>query len=181
LSVISRLRHRARFLKRDAVTLYFAVRDPRTPLIAKLVVALVVAYALSPIDLIPDFIRVVGYLDEIILIPLGIALSLHLIPDEILTASRNSSRQTETLRRSRRYCSVVDTRRPRYSRCGFIAPCTVIDLHTGLSHAGVAAKRRIGRLIANNSKPVAMLATHLADLSFQKSDIHQKCAGQVAA
>jgi uncharacterized membrane protein YkvA (DUF1232 family) len=88
LSVISRLRDKARSLKRDAVILYFAIRDPRTPLIAKLVAGLVVAYALSPIDLIPDFIPVLGYLDEIILIPLGIALSLRLIPEEVLIASR---------------------------------------------------------------------------------------------
>jgi uncharacterized membrane protein YkvA (DUF1232 family) len=88
LSVISRLRDKARALKRDAVILYFAVRDPRTPLIAKLVAGLVVAYTLSPIDLIPDFIPVLGYLDEIILIPLGIALSLRLIPEEVLIASR---------------------------------------------------------------------------------------------
>ena len=88
MSVISRLRDKARALKRDAVILYFAVRDPRTPLIAKLVAGLVVAYTLSPIDLIPDFIPVLGYLDEIILIPLGIALSLRLIPEEVLIASR---------------------------------------------------------------------------------------------
>lgn len=88
MSVISRLRDKARALKRDAVILYFAIRDPRTPLIAKLVAGLVVAYALSPIDLIPDFIPVLGYLDEIILIPLGIALSLRLIPEEVLIASR---------------------------------------------------------------------------------------------
>ena len=82
------LRERARALKRDTLALYFAVRDPRTPLIAKVVAGLVVAYALSPIDLIPDFIPVLGYLDDVILVPLGILLSLKLIPGEVLDAAR---------------------------------------------------------------------------------------------
>ena len=82
------LRECARALKRDTLALYFAVRDPRTPLIAKVVAGLVVAYALSPIDLIPDFIPVLGYLDDMILVPLGILLSRKLIPGEVLAAAR---------------------------------------------------------------------------------------------
>ena len=82
------VRERARALKRDTVALYFAVRDPRTPLIAKVVAGLVVAYALSPIDLIPDFIPVLGYLDDVILVPLGILLSIKLIPADVLAAAR---------------------------------------------------------------------------------------------
>jgi uncharacterized membrane protein YkvA (DUF1232 family) len=70
------------------LVLYFAVRDPRTPVIAKVIAALVVAYALSPIDLIPDFIPVLGYLDDLIIVPLGIALCLKLIPQPILMESR---------------------------------------------------------------------------------------------
>jgi uncharacterized membrane protein YkvA (DUF1232 family) len=84
----STLREKARSLKRETVALYFAVRDPRTPLIAKVVAGLVVAYALSPIDLIPDFIPVLGYLDDVILVPLGIALSLRLVPESVLIDSR---------------------------------------------------------------------------------------------
>lgn len=82
------LRECARALKRDTLALYFAVRDPRTPLIAKVVAGLVVAYALSPIDLIPDFIPVLGYLDDMILVPLGILLSRKLMPGEVLAAAR---------------------------------------------------------------------------------------------
>ena len=82
------LRERARALKRDTLALYYAVRDPRTPLIAKVVAGLVVAYALSPIDLIPDFIPVLGYLDDVILVPLGILLALKLIPADVLAAAR---------------------------------------------------------------------------------------------
>ena len=82
------LRDKARLLKRDVLALYFATRDPRTPLPAKLFTALVVAYALSPIDLIPDFIPVIGYLDDLILVPLGIAIALRMIPADVLAESR---------------------------------------------------------------------------------------------
>ena len=64
----------ARDVKRDVVALYLAARDPRTPLVAKFTAAAVAAYALSPIDLIPDFIPVLGYLDDLVIIPLGILL-----------------------------------------------------------------------------------------------------------
>jgi uncharacterized membrane protein YkvA (DUF1232 family) len=84
----STLRDKARSLKRETIALYFAVRDPRTPFAAKLVAGLVVAYALSPIDLIPDFIPVLGYLDDVILVPLGIIISLRLIPEDVLADSR---------------------------------------------------------------------------------------------
>lgn len=65
-----------------------AARDPRTPWPAKLLAALVVAYALSPIDLIPDFIPVLGYLDDLILVPLGVWVVLRLIPDEVMADAR---------------------------------------------------------------------------------------------
>ena len=81
-------KERARALKREIVVLYFAVRDPRTPLVAKLIAGLVVAYALSPIDLIPDFIPILGYLDDLILVPLGIALCLRLIPPPVQGEAR---------------------------------------------------------------------------------------------
>src|SRR5512139_2548370 len=72
--LIEKLGSRARALKRETVALYLTARDPRTPWAAKLVIAIVVAYALSPIDLIPDFIPVLGYLDDLVLLPLGIFL-----------------------------------------------------------------------------------------------------------
>ena len=70
------------------MALYFAARDPRTPLAAKVLAAVVVAYALSPIDLIPDFIPVIGLLDDLVLLPLGIALVLRLIPPEVMAEGR---------------------------------------------------------------------------------------------
>lgn len=78
-------------LRRDVITLYIASRDARTPWIAKVCALVIVAYALSPIDLIPDFIPVVGYLDEVILLPLGIVLVLRLIPDALLDEFRRKA------------------------------------------------------------------------------------------
>ncbi|HSJ56257.1 MAG TPA: YkvA family protein [Anaerolineae bacterium] len=79
---------RARRLKHETYALYLAYRDPRTPWYARLFAAAVVAYALSPIDLIPDPIPVLGYLDDLVLIPLGIALALRMIPREVMADAR---------------------------------------------------------------------------------------------
>ncbi|HMO59406.1 MAG TPA: YkvA family protein [Roseiflexaceae bacterium] len=84
----NRLQQRARDLKRETYALYLAYRDPRTPWYARIVVACVVAYALSPIDLIPDFMPILGYLDDLVLLPLGIALALRLIPADVMRESR---------------------------------------------------------------------------------------------
>lgn len=78
----------ARRIKRDVVALWFAARDPKTPLAAKLVAAAVAAYALSPIDLIPDFVPVLGYLDDLLIVPLGILLAVRMIPVELMTEFR---------------------------------------------------------------------------------------------
>jgi uncharacterized membrane protein YkvA (DUF1232 family) len=81
-------KQRARNLKRDVMAIALAVRDPRVPWYAKAVGACVIAYALSPIDLIPDFIPVLGYLDDLVLVPLGLLLMLRLIPPDILAEHR---------------------------------------------------------------------------------------------
>ncbi|MBN9088036.1 MAG: DUF1232 domain-containing protein [Reyranella sp.] len=78
----------ARSIKRDVLVLWLAARDPRVPWHAKAVAAAVAAYALSPIDLIPDFIPVIGYLDDLIVVPLGILLALRLIPPSVLADLR---------------------------------------------------------------------------------------------
>jgi len=89
--VLARLKERARRLKADTYTLYLAARDPRTPLLAKVIAAGVVAYAFSPIDLIPDFIPIVGYLDDLVLVPLGIAVAIKLVPPAVLAESREQA------------------------------------------------------------------------------------------
>jgi uncharacterized membrane protein YkvA (DUF1232 family) len=81
-------REQARKLKQDMVAIALAMRDPRVPWYAKALGACVVAYALSPIDLIPDFIPVVGYLDDLVLVPLGLFLLLRLIPAPVMAEHR---------------------------------------------------------------------------------------------
>ena len=87
-SVISRLKTWARGIKRDVVTVYFAARDPQAPVGARLLAGLVAAYALSPIDLIPDFIPVLGYLDDLLIVPLGLLLVMRFMPDDVLANAR---------------------------------------------------------------------------------------------
>ena len=81
-------RERVRALRRDTLALYLAARDPRTPWYAKLVAGVVVAYALSPIDLIPDFIPVLGLLDDLVIVPAGLVLAIRLTPPDVLADSR---------------------------------------------------------------------------------------------
>ena len=88
-------RERARLLKREVYTLYFAARDPRVPWYAKALAAVIVGYAFSPIDLIPDFIPVVGYLDELVLIPLGVLAVRAMIPADILSECRERAARLE--------------------------------------------------------------------------------------
>jgi uncharacterized membrane protein YkvA (DUF1232 family) len=92
--LIARLKSRAHNLKREAYALYIATRDPRVPWYAKAFLGLVVAHTFSPIDLIPDFIPVLGYLDDLVVTPLGIALALKMIPPEVMIDAR---RQAEAL------------------------------------------------------------------------------------
>src|ERR1700736_2047570 len=86
--VASKLKDWARAIKRDVHAIYLAARDPRVPWYAKALALCVAGYALSPIDLIPDFIPVLGYLDDVIIVPLGILAVLRLIPPEIMAEHR---------------------------------------------------------------------------------------------
>jgi uncharacterized membrane protein YkvA (DUF1232 family) len=90
--MLNRWRAWAQSLKQETYALYLAARDPRLPVCAKIIIGLVVAYALSPIDLIPDFIPVLGYLDDLVLLPLGIALAVKMIPDGIWEQCRARAR-----------------------------------------------------------------------------------------
>ena len=85
---MSRLRKWARGLKQQTLVVYFAARDPRTPWLARLLALGVAAYALSAIDLIPDFIPILGYLDDLVIVPLGLMLVLRLIPADVAASSR---------------------------------------------------------------------------------------------
>ena len=99
--MIERLRTWARALKRNIAVLALAARDPAVPLAAKLLAGAVAAYALSPIDLIPDFIPVLGLLDDLLLLPAGIWLALRMIPPEVLADLRMRAEAQAQLPRSR--------------------------------------------------------------------------------
>jgi len=86
--MLNKLKSRARALKNEALAVYFAAQDPRTPWYAKALIYFVVVHTFSPIDLIPDFIPVLGYLDDLIITPLGLALAIRLIPPEVLEEAR---------------------------------------------------------------------------------------------
>ena len=81
-------------MKAEIFALYLAARDPRTSWYARLLVAAIVAYALSPIDLIPDFIPVVGYLDDLVLVPIGIVFAIKLVPESVLVECRARAQAT---------------------------------------------------------------------------------------
>jgi uncharacterized membrane protein YkvA (DUF1232 family) len=97
----------ARTLKRDAGAVYFAARDPRTPWYVKALAVLVAAYALSPIDLIPDFIPVLGYLDDLVIVPLGIALVIRLIPADVMEEHRTLAAAAQQHPASRAAAAVI--------------------------------------------------------------------------
>jgi len=90
-SISRSLIQKARLLKGEILALFFSLKHPATPWYAKLLTALIVGYALSPVDFIPDFIPVLGYLDDVILLPIGIALAIKLIPPPVLADCRRQA------------------------------------------------------------------------------------------
>lgn len=106
--MLEKLKAQAARLKRDICALRLATRDPRTPWYAKVLIICVVAYALSPIDLIPDPIPIIGYLDDLVLLPLGIWLALRLIPQQVLQECREQAQSaSESLPRSWSAAAVI--------------------------------------------------------------------------
>lgn len=97
ISLSQYLKQKADALKKETFALYYAARDPRTPLAAKILAGMIVAYVVSPIDLIPDFIPIIGFLDDLILVPLGIVICLRMIPPEVMAEARIAAqKQIET-------------------------------------------------------------------------------------
>jgi uncharacterized membrane protein YkvA (DUF1232 family) len=93
--MIAKIKHKARLLKTETYALYLAYKDPRVPWYAKAFAAFIVAHTFSPIDLIPDFIPVIGYLDDLIITPLGIFLALKMIPPEVMGEARQQAKTAE--------------------------------------------------------------------------------------
>lgn len=104
--MLDKLKQRARALKKEVLAVYLAARDPRTPWYAKGLVLLIVAYSLSPIDLIPDFVPILGYLDDLIIVPAGIALAIRLIPAEVMAEAREQA-ATSSVSRSVGYVGLA--------------------------------------------------------------------------
>ncbi len=98
---------RARELRAETYALYLAYRDPRTPWSARLLAALVIGYAFSPVDLVPDFVPVLGYLDDLLLVPLGVLLALKMIPPEVWAESRARAREATLSGRPVRWAAAV--------------------------------------------------------------------------
>jgi len=94
MTFLSTIRVWGKTIKLDVVALWIAARDPRVPFSAKVVAAAVAAYALSPIDLIPDFIPVLGYLDDLVIVPFGIMLAVWLVPPQLMAEFREEASKT---------------------------------------------------------------------------------------
>jgi uncharacterized membrane protein YkvA (DUF1232 family) len=92
-TMLEKAKRWAKALKRDVVALWIAARDPRVPLGAKVVAGAVAAYALSPVDLIPDFIPILGYLDDLLIVPLGIFWAIRLVPSPLMAEFRREAEQ----------------------------------------------------------------------------------------
>ena len=107
MGMIARAKKWARGIKRDVLAVWIAARDPRTPWYAKLMAAAVAAYALSPIDLIPDFIPVLGYLDDLILLPLGILLVIRMVPRDLMAEFRAEATRLESRPTSRTGLAII--------------------------------------------------------------------------
>lgn len=104
---MERFKRWARTLKKEVHALYLACGDPRVPWYARALAICVVGYALSPIDLIPDAIPVLGYLDDVVVVPLGVALAIRMIPDEVLEECRREAREAERISTAGRVAAVV--------------------------------------------------------------------------
>ena len=107
MSLLTHLKQQAQHLKTELVALYYVARDPSTPWYARLLIAAIVAYALSPIDLIPDFIPVLGYVDDLILLPLAIMLVIKLISADVLEKNRARARQSATHLQHRSWIAAI--------------------------------------------------------------------------
>ena len=122
-------RLRARQLKTETYALYLACRDPRTPWHARLFAALVVGYVFSPIDLIPDFVPVLGYLDDLLLVPLGVLLALKMVPPAVWAESRE------------RACEAVAAGKP----VSHVAAVVIVMIWLAIAAVGVVVMVRVLR------------------------------------
>jgi len=109
LPIVESWKERARELRLDAHVVYSASKDPRMPWYVKLIAALVVGYLFSPIDLIPDFIPVLGYMDDLVIVPLGLLLVVKLIPEDVLAEHREAARARKDVPKKWRAAAAIVT------------------------------------------------------------------------
>lgn len=100
MRLLKKLKDKAKALKTEVIAIYLSMSDGRTPVIAKMMIVLTISYAFSPIDLIPDFIPILGYLDDLIILPLMIAATIKLIPKEVLVECRIKAKENVQLNKS---------------------------------------------------------------------------------
>jgi uncharacterized membrane protein YkvA (DUF1232 family) len=93
MKLLKKLKDKAGILKKEVIAIYLSMRDRRTPVLAKIMIILTISYAFSPIDLIPDFIPVLGYLDDLIILPFMITICLKLIPADVLSENRRKAQE----------------------------------------------------------------------------------------
>jgi len=105
--MLSKIKNWARTLQRDVVAVYYAARDNRTPRYVRALALFIAAYALSPIDLIPDFIPILGYLDDLIIVPIGLWLIIRWLPAEVLLAAREKANTVSVRPTSRRAALII--------------------------------------------------------------------------
>ena len=131
--MLENLKSRARALKNEAYAIYLAAKDPRTPWYAKALIFFVVAHTFSPIDLIPDFIPVLGYLDDLIITPVGIALAVRLIPAEALAEARATVTGRAWSERHLHLAQVQVSRRLGFAGAGIIVIIWILTIIWGAS------------------------------------------------
>lgn len=107
MSIIADWKERVRSLRTDTYVLYLSCRDPRVPWYARILIIVTISYALSPIDLIPDFIPIIGYLDDLIIVPAGIFLALKMVPGEVLAEKREKAGKELISLRTRWVAAVI--------------------------------------------------------------------------
>lgn len=105
--MLQKLKQKAKDLKQNLWLLYRAYKHPKTPWYAKAVSIVTIAYALSPVDLVPDFIPVLGYLDDLLIVPAGIAISLKLIPKDVIKECREMSSEKENLKNKGIFAAII--------------------------------------------------------------------------
>ncbi|SEM58572.1 Uncharacterized membrane protein YkvA, DUF1232 family [Paenibacillus sp. cl141a] len=158
--VLTKAKDKAREIKRNVFVLFLAYKDPRVPWYAKLFAVLVVAYAFSPIDLIPDFIPVLGYLDDLIIVPLGITIALKMIPQSVIEQCRAKAEEIRKQGKPKNWVTGEAIRGICTWRIGFIGRGTLF--------ISFSSKRNLGQNNDVYGRDKIIRILHVVRLRYQK-------------